>query len=140
MNLLLLKKVRITVGQTEPPLMRPALLSLRLPGGDCGGGAGWPVGRSRNLSPAVGGVEGPSLELSLVEAVVVPAAARVAAVVDARVVGAAAAPAPPSSSAAGRRGRVLAALRRRARLLLSLVVLLALHPAVLEPDLDLALG
>ena len=48
---------------------------------------------------------------------------------------AAAAPAPP----AGPRGRVLAALRG-VRLLLSLVVLLALHPAVLEPDLDLALG
>ena len=61
----------------------------------------------------------------------------VAMVRAAPVVGATSAAAP--ASPAGPRGRVLAAALCGVRLLLSLVVLLALHPAVLEPDLDLPL-
>ena len=72
------------------------------------------------------------------EAVVAPVVIAVVRASPAAVVGASAARAAPSAAAAaGARGGVLLG---GVGLLLSLVVLLALHPAVLEPDLDLALG
>ena len=100
----------------------------------------WGRGRPAEelAAPKVPAAPRPSLELSFVEAVVVPSARRRVTPVVAAVVRAAPAAAAPASPA-GARGGVLSALRA-VRLLLSLVVLLALHPAVLEPDLDLPLG